>query len=132
MKKLSDAARRRAIRASRPTKRPPPKPLQCCHTGCRNLAIYAPRACIPPQGFPLATQPPAKLLFNMPLCPDHVAKLPIARWLANEDGRVRKIADQIINGAFTPSYAQAFVEPVRLDSDEYRNFEKAAKNRATD
>lgn len=107
--------------------------IKCDHRGCLSPARWAPKLCVPAQGIPIDLHKPLSALASLPLCDIHIAEIKAQDMLGGKfDGTalgnepMKEIFRTTVRaiGGVAPDFDRAFIQKVRLDSDEYSSFKR--------
>lgn len=107
---------------------------KCEFKGCESPARYAPKLMVPATGIPIDLHNPLAAICSLPLCDIHISEITAKDILAGQfDGSGEQIVDPLKDifriaarsvGGQPPDFERAFIRKVRIDSDEYKTFER--------
>lgn len=105
----------------------------CQRQGCASPALYAVKISVPARGWPIEWHEPLSAILGLKLCHWHVKQFdlaPVVGKAAVPPTSLRPIFEAMARirgaGAPAPDFKRAYVTGVRLDSDEFRQFEAQA------
>lgn len=97
--------------------------LNCHHQGCTNAATHIPKLCVPALHWAIHNHRPLSVLFDMPLCDEHVNDIRMPEILDPVvNAKLRHLFEIMCRGKQPPDFTRAFVLRARLDSDEVKKF----------
>lgn len=102
--------------------------MQCQHIGCANEAEFAPALNIPATGYAIDAHQPVKMTTNLRLCATCIEQFTIEDML-NNDTKAMISRSLAATQRVPPDFERAFLTKLRLDSDEFKQFERHAGNR---
>lgn len=105
----------------------------CQRQGCTSPALYAVKINVPARGWPIEWHEPLSAILGLKLCHWHLKQFDLAPFVGKAAvppmslrPNFEAVARMRGDGAPAPDFKRAFVTGVRLDSDEYRQFEARA------
>ena len=98
--------------------------FKCDSVGCDQNGTHAPMVCVPYEGYPVEIRNPLIAFLDTHCCRTHFNQL------KGYDVLFKAVRDQIEmvareNGG-RPAFKRAYVKPVRTQSPEYLNFQRAS------
>lgn len=99
---------------------------QCNFKGCTRVATHIPMLCVPATSWPIDMHTPLKMCVMCPCCYEHCLAFPPTQ-LQTE--AVRDVFRAIAAGRQPPDFDRGYVQPLRMDSVEYKNMERMQRDR---
>ena len=100
--------------------------MKCQRVGCDQGANYAPRIRVPMLGTRIEVVEPLKVVIGLELCRQHAVDCDLAKFLSDDMKRLFQMA---ATDKGLPDFKRAYMDAVKLDTDEYRELKKAVKKR---
>jgi hypothetical protein len=98
---------------------------KCSEKNCKNQATVAPALFIPAMGVSIHQHTPIKMVMTVPFCNQHFKTMDIKNFMLPEGKRRITEALRAI-GRADPDFERAWLKPISIESDEYRELLKAS------
>ncbi|HEX7887563.1 MAG TPA: hypothetical protein VF474_16435 [Phenylobacterium sp.] len=108
--------------------------MKCAETDCPHAATHVPQLFVPAMGWPQEEARAIKMILGAPMCRRHCERFTVADLMdvPNETGAT--LRDTLIpavarmsGSPIPPDCDRAWVTPLRMNSDAYREFERAQR-----
>jgi hypothetical protein len=103
--------------------------MRCMKKSCTHQAQWAPKICVPAQGWPIDCHQPLAMIVGLRLCREHVDALKAEEFFNDVVTDIRGALEALARTHIRPDFARAFITAVRINSDEFRKFEQLAASR---
>lgn len=100
--------------------------MKCFHIGCSKSPRFAAKINIPLEGMPVMYSKPFGVLTNIGVCPYHTQALEVEEFLNENFIKIVELANK--GQKLKPDFSRAFISMVKLNSEEYRQFDQIRKN----
>lgn len=102
--------------------------MKCDWQGCDAEATHNPKIMVPATGHAIDTHQPLSAMFTLKCCLEHCKQFDVQGFLNQPSPKGHHtnkiIFEMLARGRTAPDFERAFVQPVPMDSDEAKTFQK--------